>query len=282
MTKSYLLRILCVCLAIITTSQAKSSLLGDEVHACTSLSSQDCTVPLTNGGELNNGGIASAIVTDPGVEFSIGSGIVDSADFTADTLTISIKNVGVSVGLSHNEVWAFDNLNWSGTHGKITGLVQQPGGNLRVKSTAFGDDWIIIEFWPAYFSGLSDALDEYKATFKISGALTPTIDIDPNKKTENIIYLTKGNNIKVAILGDEVFDALQVNPDTVEFGSSLASPIRSNGQDYNHDGFFDLILTFNLDETGIACGDVSAILTGETFDGQSLRSGDNITVQPCP
>jgi hypothetical protein len=282
MFNSHWFRILCVCLAGITTSQAQSSLLGDEVHGCTSLFPEYCTVPLTNGGELNSSGIASAIVTDPGVEFSRGSGIVDSADFTADTLTISIKNVNGGVGFSIYEVWAFDNLYWSGTHGKITGLVEQPGGNLNVVSTDFGDDWIIIEFRPAYFSGLPDAPQEYRATFKISGALTPTIDIDPNKKSENVIDLTKGNNLKVAILGDEVFDALQVNPDTVKFGPSLARPIRSNGQDYNHDGFADLILTFNLEETGIACEDVSAILSGEMYDGESLRGSDDITVQPCP
>ena len=282
MTKSYLLRILCVFLTIITTSQAESSLLGDEVNACLNMSGY-CTIPLSNGGALNYYGTASAIVTDPGIEFSTGYTTVDSADFTADTLTISIKNVTGGIGLSYYEVWAFDNLNWSGTHGKITGLVEQPGGNLRVKSTDFGGDWIVIEFWPAYFSGLPGAAQEFKTTFKISGvSFTPTIDIDPNKKSQNIIDLTKGNNLKVAILGDEVFDALQVNPDTVKFGPRLASPIRSNGQDYNHDGFADLILTFNLDETGIACEDVSAMLSGETFDGESLRGSDNITVQPCP
>jgi hypothetical protein len=281
MTRSRSLHILCACLAIITTSQARSSLLDDEVHGCTNLSGY-CTIPLTNGGALNNRGIASAIVTDPGIEFSTGYTIVDSADFTADTLTISIKNVGGGIGLSFNEVWAFDNLNWSGTHGVITGLVEQPGGNLRVVSTDFGDDWIVIQFMPAYFSGLPEAPSEFKATFKISGALTPTIDIDPNKKSENVIDLTKGNNLKVAILGDEAFDALQVNPATVKFGPGFAAPIRTNGQDYNHDGFSDLILTFNLEETDIACEDVSAMLTGETYDGESLRGSDNITVQPCP
>jgi hypothetical protein len=278
MINSHWFRILCVFLAVITTTQARSSLLGDEVHGCTDLSG--CTIPLTNGGALNSSGIASAIVTDPGVEFSTGYSIVDSADLTADTLTISIKNVSGVIGLSHNEVWAFDNLNWSGTHSKITGLVEQPGGNLNVVSTDFGDDWIVIHFKAAYFSGLSG--QEYKTTFKINGALTPTIDIDPNKKSENVIDLTKGSNLKVAILGDEVFDALQVNPDTVKFGPGLANPIRTNGQDYNHDGFSDLILTFNLDETGIACGDVSETLIGETFNGESLISSDDISVQPCP
>lgn len=111
-----------------------------------------------------------------------------------------------------------------------------------------------------------------------------TIDIKPSKKTENVISLKKGKNIKVAIVGDETFDALQVNPATIKFGANKASPVRFKSRDYNHDGFSDLILTFKLNETGIACGDVSATLTGQTFPDPviTFAGSDSFTVEPCP
>lgn len=109
-----------------------------------------------------------------------------------------------------------------------------------------------------------------------------TIDIDPRNRPENIINLNKGKKIRIALLGSTALDILQVNSETVEFGPGLANPIRFREQDYNHDGFSDLILTFMLEETGIGCGDTEATLTGETHDGVAIEGSDNFTVEPCP
>ena len=127
--------------------------------------------------------------------------------------------------------------------------------------------------------------------FQINGAIAPlpesvTIDIKPNKKTENVINLKK-KNLKVAILGSIEFDALQVDPATVKFGTfdpDAASPIRFKGQDYNHDGYSDLILTFKLSETGIVCGVAEATLTGETIPGPAMNftGTDSFTIEGCP
>jgi hypothetical protein len=70
----------------------------------------------------------------------------------------------------------------------------------------------------------------------------------------------------------------------VKFGSSEASPINFKGQDYNRDGFYDLILIFNLSETGISCGVELATLTGETFPDPvtDITGADSFTVKPCP
>jgi hypothetical protein len=110
------------------------------------------------------------------------------------------------------------------------------------------------------------------------------IDIKPSKKPENVINLKKGKNLKVAIAGTADFDALQVDPSTVKFGPSEANPIRYKGKDYNKDGFSDLILTFRRDETGIACGDTEATLTGQTFPEPviNIAGSDSFTVEPCP
>ena len=108
------------------------------------------------------------------------------------------------------------------------------------------------------------------------------IDIKPSKKPENVIDFKKDKNLKIAIVGEEAFDALQVDPTTVKFGTNEASPVRCIGQDYNRDGFPDLILTFKLNQTGISCGDTEATLTGETYDKEAIEGSDNFTVEPCP
>jgi hypothetical protein len=54
------------------------------------------------------------------------------------------------------------------------------------------------------------------------------------------------------------------------YGSSLKV------RDLNIDGLADLLLKFNMRETGVACGETEATLTGETFDGQQF-SGTDIT-----
>ena len=111
-----------------------------------------------------------------------------------------------------------------------------------------------------------------------------TIDIMPSKKTENVINLKK-KNLKVAILGSIEFDALQVDPATVKFGTfdpDAASPTRYKGQDYNRDGYSDLILIFKRNETGIVCIVTEATLTGETYAGEAIEGSDNFTVHPCP
>ena len=113
-------------------------------------------------------------------------------------------------------------------------------------------------------------------------AIPAVIDIKPRKKPENVISLKNDLNLKVAIVGEETFDALQVDPTTVKFGSNGASPVRFKGQDYNRDGFPDLILTFKLIETGISCGDTEATLTGETYAEEVIEGSDFFTVEPCP
>ena len=108
-----------------------------------------------------------------------------------------------------------------------------------------------------------------------------TIDIKP-RKDPNIINLKSRGFVPVAVLTGGEFDALQVDPATVKFGPDEQSPKRSKIQDYNRDGFPDQVLTFQPNETGIACGDTSATLTGETYGGGAIQGSDTFTVTPCP
>ena len=69
----------------------------------------------------------------------------------------------------------------------------------------------------------------------------------------------------------------------MKFGPSEASPINFKGQDYNRDGYSDLILIFNLSATGIVCGVTEATLSGETVPDPvtSITGSDSFSVEPC-
>lgn len=151
-------------------------------------------------------------------------------------------------------------------------------------ATAISDDGNIIVGFGTNPEGLTEGWVVNLADAPVPGKQV-TIDIKPIKKTdENVINLKKDRNLKVAIAGDADFDALQVDPTTVKFGPNEASPTRFKGKDYNRDGYSDLILTFKLSETDIACGDTEATLTGETFPDPvvNITGTDYFTVEPCP
>jgi len=111
------------------------------------------------------------------------------------------------------------------------------------------------------------------------------IYIKPRNK-RNIINPRLNGGIWVAILSDtnpeSPFDpSSQVDIATVEFGTDGAKVIRVKVKDINEDGLGDLFLRFMVPDTGIACGDTDASLTGETFDGQSFTGTDSIETFEC-
>ncbi|MEN8133205.1 MAG: choice-of-anchor Q domain-containing protein [Pseudomonadota bacterium] len=115
--------------------------------------------------------------------------------------------------------------------------------------------------------------------------LTVIIDIKPGNK-QNVINPRAKGVIWVAVLSDtdpaSPFDpSSQVDIPSVEFGPDGAKAKRHKVKDINRDGLGDLLLRFRIPETGIACGDTEATLTGETFDGQSFTGTDSIKTVGC-
>ena len=115
--------------------------------------------------------------------------------------------------------------------------------------------------------------------------ITVIIDIKPRSK-QNVINPRAKGDVWVAILSvtdpDAPFDpSSQVDIPTVEFGPDGANATRHKVKDINKDGLGDLLLRFNIPETGIACGDTEATLTGETFDVQSFTGADSIKTVGC-
>jgi hypothetical protein len=100
------------------------------------------------------------------------------------------------------------------------------------------------------------------------------------------VQLGNGQRAAVAILGSERFDVTQLDVQSLAFGPHGARPIAEartsdqspNVEDVNGDGFEDLLVQFEVTETGISLGDVEACLMGETFAGVPFSECDAMEV----
>ena len=107
------------------------------------------------------------------------------------------------------------------------------------------------------------------------------IDIKPGSDT-NSINLKSNGVIPVAILGSIDLDATQVDFSSVRFGPGEANPAHDGHvEDINGDGYMDTVFHFRTKESGIACGDTEATITGETFGGASITGADAVSTVGC-
>jgi hypothetical protein len=114
-------------------------------------------------------------------------------------------------------------------------------------------------------------------------SVTPLeIDIKPGSPQNSVNPRSRGK-ITVAILTTDSIDAGTVDPTTVLFGATgtEAAPVGWALEDVDGDGDADLVLRFDTEGTGIACGDISASLTGETVDGNAIQGSDSVKTVGC-
>jgi hypothetical protein len=108
------------------------------------------------------------------------------------------------------------------------------------------------------------------------------IDVRP-RSDANKINPSSNKNINVAILSVNGFDATTIDPNTVRFGATgtEATPIHVARRDVERDGDRDIVLRFAISDTGIECGATSAVLTGQTTEGQAIIGSSPITTVQC-
>jgi hypothetical protein len=126
------------------------------------------------------------------------------------------------------------------------------------------------------------AVDFSELFIKTDDVIPVVIDIKPGSYP-NSVNLRSAGVIPVAILTTEDFDATTVDPLTVVFGTGGAMESHEKGhiKDVDEDGDLDLVLHFRVKEAGIECGDVEALLAGETFSGQDFMASDDISTLGC-
>jgi hypothetical protein len=119
--------------------------------------------------------------------------------------------------------------------------------------------------------------------------LSVSLDIKPGGDPNSINPYSRGV-VPVAILGSATFDVTDVDVTTLSFGPGAASPAHNltdsftyndHLRDVNFDGYLDLVSHYRTRDTGIACGDDSATLTGETLGGQAIEGSDSIQTVGC-
>ena len=122
----------------------------------------------------------------------------------------------------------------------------------------------------------------------INGTVFASLDIAPADPLNEIDPSSTGQ-IDVAVLSTTLaagelanFDATTVNPATVAFGPGLApSAAPPTTQDIDGDLDVDMVLTFDVQATGISCTDVNAELIGQTTGGNPIVSEDSIVATNC-
>ena len=98
-----------------------------------------------------------------------------------------------------------------------------------------------------------------------------SIDIRP-KSDANKINPNSTKEISVAILSGNGFDARTIDPNTIRFGATgtEAAPVDVGRRDVDGDGDRDVVARFEIQDTGIRCGDTSAILTDRFLTDRRL------------
>ena len=121
----------------------------------------------------------------------------------------------------------------------------------------------------------------------IKNIIAVDIDIKPNSDPNSINTRSMGV-VPVAILGSDTLDVTDVDVSTLMFGNASPAHDLSDSdtynehiQDVNGDGFLDLVSHYKQKDTGIACGDTDATLTGTLLDGTLIEGTDSVNPKGC-
>ena len=176
-----------------------------------------------------------------------------------------------------------------------TDLTGDPGlGDLVVEDPPGRGYFPLLADSPAINSGNPDACPRTDqlglprvgpcdiGSVEFQGRMLVSVDIRP-KKDANRINPSSTKDINVAIFSVDGFDATTVNANTVRFGATgiEAAPIHVALRDIDGDGHLDMVVRFQIQDTGIKCGDTSAFLAGQISGGPSFIGSSPLTTVQC-
>jgi len=148
---------------------------------------------------------------------------------------------------------------------------------------SFGEDTFTYRLTDQ--NGDSDIATVTVGVYFVSGSVP--INVMPNDDGNNLnLRSGPGSGFEIAILSAApYFDApAQVDPLSLKFGPREANIWGDSGRirDADGDGDDDLVVKFLTDQTGIACGDTSARLTGRTIAFGFIEGTDGLNTFNCP
>jgi hypothetical protein len=120
-------------------------------------------------------------------------------------------------------------------------------------------------------------------------AYSPLLPIEIDIKRHSISPRGRGV-VPVKIFGSEEFDVTEIDVTSLRFGPNEAEcahdltdafEFNEHLEDMNLDGFMDLMTHYRVPETGIACGDTDAMLSGEMLDGLFFEGTDTFETVGC-
>lgn len=160
----------------------------------------------------------------------------------------------------------------------LNGTYNEEGEEHLARVVLMNFDRRQYESAPGAGDGPINAFPETGTVFRMTAATVIAIDIKPGSDPNSINCSNEKNVIPVAIMTTEDFDAATVDPATVGFGPARAAEAhgRSHMKDVDADGDEDAVFHFVFGETGIQCGHISAVLDGETYEGEYFIGFDAI------
>ena len=108
------------------------------------------------------------------------------------------------------------------------------------------------------------------------------IDVLPGSST-NEIRVGRRGVLPVALITTPDFFAPDVDRDSLTFGPGASGVALPGGgpEDVDGDGDTDFVIHFNVQESGISCGDTEVFVSGTTTSGDIIVGGDTITPTGC-
>ena len=212
--------------------------------------------------------------------------VTDRTGSVVRQFTTGLRTTDVVFDPATGTIWAlhlFDanisEITTDGTRLRTCETPRDPGRFGLGGVTLVGSKLYIAENNPG---GLGQIFVVDKATLICDDSpMSVRMDIKPSSSPNSINVKSKGV-IPVAIISTTDFDASSVAASSLAFGPGGAPAVHGGHlEDVSGDGLLALMLHFGNQETGIDCGDTSAVLTGRTFDGQRITGEDSVRTVPC-
>ena len=172
---------------------------------------------------------------------------------------------------------------------KFSGGSQVPTGSITFDTSDTEDRFIGVEDTEGIDRLVFDAANNALGAICINDFRFEVIvvDIDIMPGSDANCFNNNGHGvISTAILSSEVFDATEVNPETVRLEGMAIKMVGKSGRlltqirDANHDGLDDLVVKIEDEDGVFGSGTTEARLTANTFDGVPILGTDSICIVP--